>query len=148
MNHISNVGTLICTEKGKKTLNIEHIIEALQQMKFEAHIKKLTSELDLSSIENDAKFDEKYEDAMEVKDLINKQKKKSKKRKRAPEFNEELANEQELLFEQAKLNMILTHSKDNLNPDDLSSNNKRMKLEQIEKDLFDSRTLEDEENFD
>ena len=58
-------------------------------MNFEDHIKKLSSELDLSSCNNEDKAKEIFEDAQEMKDLINQQKKKAKKRKRNIEFTEE-----------------------------------------------------------
>ena len=103
VNKISNIASQICTEKGKKTLNVEHVIEALRQMNFEDHIKKLSSELDLSSCSNEDKVKEIFEDSQEMKDLINQQKKKAKKRKRNIEFTEEMANEQLILFAKAKL---------------------------------------------
>ncbi len=103
MNKISNIASQICTEKGKKTLNVEHVIEALRHMNFEDHIKKLSSELDLSSCNNEDKVKEIFEDAQEMKDLINQQKKKTKKRKRNIEFTEEMANEQLILFAKAKM---------------------------------------------
>lgn len=114
-------------------------------MKFDKHIKMITNELDLNAQKNEE--NEKYEDEMEVKDLIIKQKKKSKKRKRTPEFNEDMANEQELLFEQAKMNMILLQrtSEEVLRNDETN----KMRLEQIEKDLFESKNDEEEDvDFD
>lgn len=103
VNKISNIASQICTEKGKKTLNVEHVIEALRHMNFEDHIKKLSSELDLSSCSNEDKVKEIFEDSQEMKDLINQQKKKAKKRKRNIEFTEEMANEQLILFAKAKM---------------------------------------------
>lgn len=41
VTYVSNLGNKICLESGKKTLNIEHVIEALKQMKFKKHIDLL-----------------------------------------------------------------------------------------------------------
>ena len=81
-------------------------------MNFDNHIKKLTSELDLSSLQNEEKNKEIIEDAQEMKDLINQQKKKNKKKKKHFEFTEEMANEQLNLF--AKANMMMTSSSNNI----------------------------------
>ena len=84
INYLSSLGFQICSNNGKKTLNIEHILEALKTMNFNKHIKLLTSELSIKEMENDEKeekeMDVKYEDNMYVKQLINR-KKKSNKRK-------------------------------------------------------------------
>ena len=45
VNYVSSLGSQICTKNGKKTLNIEHILEALKAMNFDNHIKLLTKEL-------------------------------------------------------------------------------------------------------
>lgn len=58
--------------------------------------------MDLSACNNEDKVKEIFEDAHEMKDLINQQKKKTKKRKRNIEFTEEMANEQLVLFAKAK----------------------------------------------
>jgi len=79
------------------------VIQALKVMNFDSHIKKLTSELDLSSLQNEDKSKEIIEDAQEMKDLINQQKKKNKKKKKHFEFTEEMANEQLILFAKAKM---------------------------------------------
>jgi hypothetical protein len=136
------------------------VIEALQQMNFDSHIKLITSELNLNNLKDDEKKEEKYEDALEVKDLINKQKKKNKKRKRQPEFNEDMELEQLKMFEQAKLenmhSMIFSHcnSQEVLGSEYSNSaklhvgENKKMRLEQFEKDLFASKSGGDEVDFD
>ena len=72
-------------------------------MNFNKHIKLLTSELSIKELENDEKeeLEIKYEDNMNVKQLINR-KKKSNKRKRGyltKEDLEELAREQREMFE-------------------------------------------------
>ena len=103
INYLSSLGFQICSKNGKKTLNIEHILEALKTMNFNKHIKLLTSELSIKELENDEKeeLEIKYEDNMNVKQLINR-KKKSNKRKRGyltKEDLEELAREQREMFE-------------------------------------------------
>ena len=103
INYLSSLAFQICSNNGKKTLNIEHILEALKTMNFNKHIKLLTSELSIKELENDEKeeLEIKYEDNMNVKQLINR-KKKSNKRKRgylSKEDLEELAREQREMFE-------------------------------------------------
>jgi type I site-specific restriction-modification system R (restriction) subunit len=43
--HLSSFGAKICTDCGKKTLNLEHIFEALKTMKFDEHIEKLVKDV-------------------------------------------------------------------------------------------------------
>jgi hypothetical protein len=133
-------------------------------MNFENHIKKLTSELDLSACQNEEKGKEIIEDAQEMKDLINQQKKKNKKKKRPIEFTEEMANEQLNLFASANIMMAVGDSRNGTNgvngnhyaSKDVQSSfngktsdiflqdsnsmrvngNKKMRLDQIENDLF------------
>ncbi len=154
----------MCTEKGKKTLNVDHVIQALKLMNFENHIKKLTLELDLTACQNEEKGKEIIEDAQEMKDLINQQKKKNKKKKRPIEFTEEMANEQLNLFASANIMMAVGDSRNGSNgingnhhtSSEVQSNitdkssdkflqdsnykkvngNKKMRLDQIENDLF------------
>jgi hypothetical protein len=93
---------MICTEKGKKTLNVDHVIEALKQLGFDSHIKLLSSELDLSDLQNEDRKDVVIENSLDMKDLINKQKKRRKNKKK-PEYNEDDEKEQLKLFEQSKI---------------------------------------------
>ena len=68
---MSSLGSQIYSTKGKKTLNIEHILEARKAMNFNNHIKALMKELlELRMSE------EKYEDHSNMKKLINRNKKK------------------------------------------------------------------------
>lgn len=154
MNHVSNIASQICTEKGKKTLNVDHVIQALKTMNLDSHIKKLTSELDLSALQNEEKK-EMIEDAQEMKDLINQQKKKSRKRKRQIEFTEEMANEQMTLFAKAKMdnlqNIILTQSQSqefSAEPTNgmIVNGHKKMRID--EKDIFSSKNQNEEVDFD
>ena len=107
---------------------------------FDSHIKKLTSELDL---ENDDKGKELIEDAEEMKELINQQKKVSKKKKRAIEFTEEMANEQMKLF--ANANMMMS----SLSGEELRVNgNKKMRIEGNQEEIFKNEGKDEEVDFD
>lgn len=157
----------ICTSNGKKTLNIDHIIEALKEIKFDNHIRKLQCELDFSALENEENNLIKkesvtnLEDSVGMKDLINK-KRKNKKEKKNFEFTEDLLNEQMKLFEKSKMQNMQSHltktgingngSLNNLkNGEDylLKENSKKLKLENMEKNLFaEERNNEEEQDFD
>jgi hypothetical protein len=127
-------------------------------MNFEDHIKKLSSELDLSACNNEDKVKEIFEDAHEMKDLINQQKKKTKKRKRNIEFTEEMANEQLVLFAKAKMDHDY---KSTPNMNGITKNNfdssggsisgiieRKNGLEKFGEDLFRSDNNKNEEDFD
>ena len=160
INYLSSLGFQICSKNGKKTLNIEHILEALKTMNFNKHIKLLTSELSIKEMENEDKAEEKeleikYEDHMNVKQLINR-KKKTNKRKRPYETQEdleELAREQREMFEQARLeqmneqmneHIIQNQIKENDIPE--SDNNNNSAPQNIDELLKNSE--KDEINFD
>ena len=96
-------------------------------MNFNKHIKLLTSELSIKELENDEKeeLEIKYEDNMNVKQLINR-KKKSNKRKRgylSKEDLEELAREQREMFEQARLEQMNQELNENIIHNQIKSNN-------------------------
>ena len=129
INYLSSLGFQICSKNGKKTLNIEHILEALKTMNFNKHIKLLTNELSIKELENDEieekELEIKYEDNMNVKQLINR-KKKSNKRKRAYENKEdleELAREQREMFEQARLEQMNQELNENIIQNQIKDNN-------------------------
>lgn len=111
VDYISTKATEVCTSYGKKTLNIDHILEALKLINFNSHIKKLQGELDFDKIinEKDDNLSNKkesqnliYEDSIGMKDLINK-KRKNKKDKKAFQYSEDMLNEQMELFEKSKM---------------------------------------------
>ena len=130
VNYVSSLGSQICTTKGKKTLNVEHILDALKAMNFNNHIKALTKEL-LELEKNGMTEEGKYEDHTNVKQLINKNKKKTGKRKRqfeTEEEKEEMAREQMMLFEMARqeqMNSLMNHQKEN-NTNMVPNNNNSM----------------------
>ena len=160
INYLSSLGFQICSKNGKKTLNIEHILEALKTMNFNKHIKLLTSELSIKEMENEDQLEEKeleikYEDHMNVKQLINR-KKKTNKRKRPYETQEdleELAREQREMFEQARLEQMNEQMNEHIiqnqiNENDIheSDNNNNSAPQNIDELLKNSE--KDEINFD
>ena len=78
LNYVANLGCQICAKKGKKMLNIEHILDALKEMNFNKHIKLLMSEPYLIEMESS---EIQTDDLMNVKQIINKKKKKATKEK-------------------------------------------------------------------
>lgn len=162
--------TKVCTSHGKKTLNIDHILEALKLINFNSHIKKLQGELDFNKLENEEINLRKKEtnggnleesSAIGMKDLINK-KRKNKKDKKTFEFSEDMINEQMQLFEKSKMeNMpnILMRGTPSANLNNINSKenavlkdgNKKLKLDNVmEKSLFanEKKTIEEEVDFD
>lgn len=102
INYISQISSDICNESGKKTLNINHIIEALKKLGFESHIKLLQGELNLDVTEE--VDDLKQDDMDEMKERINQKKRKKRdKKKNDIEFDEDLKREQMKLFEQSRI---------------------------------------------
>ena len=82
VTHISSLGAKICNDCGKKTLNLEHIFEALKVMKFDNHIVLLVKdvkEFKNGEIIDTSKYDnleeEKKKENKNLKQLINKKKK-------------------------------------------------------------------------
>lgn len=163
--------TEVCTSNGKKTLNVDHIIEALKLINFDSHIKKLQAELDLNALQNEENNNlikkdstNNIEGAIGMKDLINK-KRKSKKDKKTFEFTEDLLNEQMELFEKSKMenmqNCLFEGISVNNIPNQtgriirngeafLLNSNKKLKLDIIEQDLFakERKSSQEEINFD
>ena len=86
VTYISSYGAKICTECGKKTLNLEHILEALKKMKFEKHIEKLVEHLkkngEIDTSKYDQLEDEKKNENKNLKQLINKKKKRGGTKKK------------------------------------------------------------------
>ena len=119
VTYLSSLGSKICLDSGKKTLNIEHIIAALKQMNFKNHIDLLVK--DLPKGENDPeklkilsnvnlnKNNEKEENN-DLKKLINKKKKRGS-RKKNPFMNEDekeaIKRMQDEMYEEAMHDLTL-----------------------------------------
>jgi hypothetical protein len=88
-------------EKGKKTLNVDHVIEALKKLKFDNYLKNIMTEnLNMNEENEDKEIVDK--DPLEMKDLINKKKKRKIKKKNKIEPDEEMEKKQLELFEKSK----------------------------------------------
>jgi histone H3/H4 len=117
ITYLSQISSDICNESGKKTLNINHILEALKKLGLESHIKLLQAELKLDVSQEALELGQNEVD--EMKDRINQKKKKRKdKKKNDIEFNEELKNEQMKLFEMSRIEAYnLMHQEGQYNND-------------------------------
>ena len=119
VTYLSSLGSKICLESGKKTLNIEHIIEALKKMNFKNHIDLLVK--DLPKGENDPeklkilsnvslnKNNEKEENN-DLKKLINKKKKRGSRKKNSfmdENEKEEIKRMQAEMYEDAMHDLTL-----------------------------------------
>ena len=107
---ISKVGAQICEDWKKKTLNLEHIFEALKQLKFQKHIELLMKESKSGEGDNEEEEDEekKYENK-NLKQMINKKKKRGGRKKKYYENDEEkdaMIDLENKIFEEARLDMI------------------------------------------
>ena len=145
----------------------------MKLINFDSHIKKLQAELDLNALQNeDSNNLSKKEstaiidDSMGMKDLINK-KRKSKKEKKTFEFTEDLLNEQMELFEKSKMENMQNYLYEGVSYNNIGAatggrlinngeallldNNKKLKLDIIEQDLFAKKECtnsQEEINFD
>ena len=112
--HLSSFGAKICTDCGKKTLNLEHIFEALKTMKFDEHIEKLVKDVkdikngEIDTFKYDQLEEEQKKENVNLKQLINKKKKRGGRKKKYFENEDERAkmrDEQEKMFEEARNDM-------------------------------------------
>ena len=111
---VSSEGAEICTKWGKKTLNLEHIFEALKKLELGTHIDKLIKDVkdikngDIEPLENDQLEEEKIKENKNLKQLINKKKKRGGRKKKYFENEderEEMKAMQEKMFEEARNDM-------------------------------------------
>lgn len=111
---VSSEGAEICTKCGKKTLNLEHIFEALRKLQLGNHIDKLVKDVkdikngDIDALENDQLEGEKIKENKNLKQLINKKKKRGGRKKKYFENEDERAEMkamQEKMFEEARNDM-------------------------------------------
>ena len=117
--YLSSLGSKICLESGKKTLNIEHVIEALRQMNFENHIDLL-----VKALPNGEKDPEKLKILTNVnlsqddgniennnlKKLINKKKKRGSRKKNSfidENEKEAIKKMQDAMYEEARNDLSL-----------------------------------------
>ena len=114
VTHISSLGAQICTKCGKKTLNLEHIFEALREMKFYKHIDLLGEGLkfikseDIDSSNYEQKEEEKNRENKNLKQFINKKKKRGGRKKKYFENEDERAKMKEMqeqMFAEARNDM-------------------------------------------
>ena len=138
---ISKVGAQICEDWKKKTLNLEHIFEALKQLKFHKHIELLMKES--KTEEGNDKVEEedeekKYENK-NLKQMINKKKKRGGRKKKYYENDEEkdaMIDLENKIFEEARLDMLkeerklLGEKQENEGNEDFENNNINLNEEQ------------------
>jgi histone H3/H4 len=138
---ISKVGAQICEDWKKKTLNLEHIFEALKQLKFQKHIELLMKES--KTEEGNDKVEEedeekKYENK-NLKQMINKKKKRGGRKKKYYENDEEkdaMIDLENKIFEEARLDMLkeerklLGEKQENEGNEDFENNNINLNEEQ------------------
>ena len=99
VTYISSYGAKICTECGKKTLNLEHILEALKKMKFQKHIEKLVEHLKKNEKLNNSK-DENHIDEENKEHIINNEIKENKDMKDSKIEVEEKINDNKNNFDE------------------------------------------------
>lgn len=119
ITYLSSLGSKICLESGKKTLNIEHVIEALKHMNFNKHINLLVKDLPngekdpekikmLSNI--NLSEDDGNKENNNLKKLINKKKKRGSRKKNVfmdENEKEAIKRRQTLMYEDAMKDLSL-----------------------------------------
>ena len=108
VTHLSSLGCKICADSKKKTLNVEHIIEALKTMNFNDHIKLIVkanngeTDFDKYSMLEDEK---KNVENKVLKQFINKKQKRKSRKKKCFENEDErdqIKEMQAAMFEEAR----------------------------------------------
>ena len=173
---ISKVGAQICEDWKKKTLNLEHIFEALKQLKFQKHIELLMEESkkEQGNDKDEEEDEEKKFENKNLKQMINKKKKRVGRKKKYYENDEEkdaMIDLENKIFEEARLDMIkeerrllgekqenedFENNNINLNEeqdqekkeDNINDNDKEKKAENINDNLFIDNAGEEDINFD
>lgn len=169
VTYLSSLGCKICTESKKKTLNVEHILEALKRMKFDDHIKKIIADNigdhdfdKYNMLEDDKKIENKV-----VKQFINKKQKRKGKRKKFFENDEDRENikkMQNAMFEEARRefeknqmqfqNQIPLDENEAMNNDlglgenGEEINDKKNENDDLDKDILINKGGEEDINFD
>lgn len=134
---LTNKSTTVCTEYGKKTITVTHILETLKKEKLDSHLKKLQTELDLNEDEEE-EVDTKRK-MKELKVTINSKKRKGNKEKKTKKIvmTEEMMNEQAMLFEKSKLEAY-----------DLMVKEQENERREFGKEDVNEENEENEENYD
>ena len=160
VTYVSNLGNKICLESGKKTLNIEHVIEALKQMKFTKHIDLLikdnpngTNESEkIKQLTKNLNEEENKIENNNIKKLINKKKKRGSRKKHVFEDENEkeaIKRMQEQMYEEAKQDLSLKQQNSmpelqmNNNLSSLSNINNELNSSQKENNSAKPQNLED-----
>ena len=173
---ISKVGAQICEDWKKKTLNLEHIFEALKQLKFQKHIELLMEESkkEQGNDKDEEEDEEKKYENKNLKQMINKKKKRVGRKKKYYENDEEkdaMIDLENKIFEEARQDMINEKRRllgekqeneeadNNINLDEDEKEKKEDNLKEEDKDkneegaklndnLFIDNAGEDDINFD
>ena len=173
---ISKVGAQICEDWKKKTLNLEHIFEALKQLKFQKHIELLMEESkkEQGNDKDEEEDEEKKYENKNLKQMINKKKKRDGRKKKYYENEEEkdaMIDLENKIFEEARQDMINEERRllgekqeneeadNNINLDEDEKEKKEDNLKEEDKDkneegaklndnLFIDNAGEDDINFD
>ena len=173
---ISKVGAQICEDWKKKTLNLEHIFEALKQLKFQKHIELLMEESkkEQGNDKDEEEDEEKKYENKNLKQMINKKKKRVGRKKKYYENDEEkdaMIDLENKIFEEARQDMINEERRllgekqeneeadNNMNLDEDEKEKKEDNLKEEDKDkneegaklndnLFIDNAGEDDINFD
>ena len=167
---VSKVGAQICEDWKKKTLNLEHIFEALKQLKFHKHIELLAKESKKGETDKDEDEDEeKNFENKNLKKMINKKKKRCGRNKKKYYENEEekkdMIEAENKIFEDARLEMMKEESQllenqghnEGIEPNEENDNeignheNEKEKNEdntKLDKNLFNYNGGEEDINFD
>ena len=173
---ISKVGAQICEDWKKKTLNLEHIFEALKQLKFHKHIELLMEESkkEQGNDKDEEEDEEKKYENKNLKQMINKKKKRVGRKKKYYENDEEkdaMIDLENKIFEEARQDMINEERRllgekqeneeadNNINLDEDEKEKKEDNLKEEDKDkneegaklndnLFIDNAGEDDINFD
>ena len=148
VTYISSLGAKICTECGKKTLNLEHIFQALREMKLKKHLEQLEEHIEGKKIDNIK--DELLEDNKKnenLKNLVNKKKKKGGKKKNCFEDEgerERMKQMQEQMFLEARESMNTPVNDIKEKEDEKNNNNQE---EAPEKDKKDDKEKQKNDNY-
>jgi histone H3/H4 len=108
---ISKVGAQICEDWKKKTLNLEHIFEALKRLNFHKHIELLAKESkneDNNEKDEDEDDEKKFENK-NLKQMINRKKKRGGRKKKYYENEDEkndMIEAENKIFEEARQEML------------------------------------------